>query len=237
MKAPLWLGIVSIMLLAGCSSDSDTSVTQSPPQPDTTQTVRLNPPLVNQSPRAGAVSAVPGLLQPTNPQVRASSVATGRQDPFAALPASAVPMVVSSRGAAPSRASSKIAVAPLPKAPATSPKPLPPVPKASSPTAALPNLGSIPLPPFPTSSSPSQTIAPPSRTALADAIEVSGVVQVGGRWNVIVKEPTASSSRYVAVGDYVENGRVLVKTILTPGGTDPVVVLQQDGVEVRKSLV
>jgi hypothetical protein len=72
---------------------------------------------------------------------------------------------------------------------------------------------------------------------LAESIEVSGVVQVAGKWSVIVKEPSASSSRYVAVGEYLENGKVLVKKIVSPQGLDPVVVLQQGGVEIRKSLV
>ena len=79
-------------------------------------------------------------------------------------------------------------------------------------------------------------VAPPSRTSIADAIAVNGVVQVGGRWTVIVKEPSAVSSRYVAVGEYLENGKVLVKKIVAAGSADPVVVLQQNGVEIRKSL-
>lgn len=235
MKAPLWLGSLSVVLLVGCSSGSDTSVPQTPTtQPTVPQTAPLKDSLLTQPRQSGLNSSVPGLLQPTNAKARANTVVTGRRDPFAALPTTSVPIVVSS-----SAAPKKVAVTPLPSGASVTGRRLPSLPLPSTPpqTASLPNLGSIPLPPIPVSSAPSFPAPPPSRTALADGVQVSGVVQVGGRWNVIIKEPTASSSRYVAVGDYIENGRVLVKTILAPGGTDPIVVLQQDGIEVRKSLV
>jgi hypothetical protein len=94
------------------------------------------------------------------------------------------------------------------------------------------------MPPGMPSGMPAITIpvAPPSRTSVADEIAVNGIVKVGGRWTVIVKEPSATSSRYVAVGEYLENGKVLVKRIVAAGSADPVVVLQQNGVEIRKSL-
>jgi multidrug efflux pump subunit AcrA (membrane-fusion protein) len=99
-----------------------------------------------------------------------------------------------------------------------------------------------PLPPLTGTANPNLTplppvgvpAAPPSRISLADAIEVTGIVQVKGKWNVIVKEPGSSTSRYVKTGDYLANGQVLVKRILS--GADPIVVLQQNGVEVIKSL-
>jgi hypothetical protein len=71
---------------------------------------------------------------------------------------------------------------------------------------------------------------------MADQIEVTGAVQIGGKWQVIVREPGSSTSRYVAAGDYLANGKVLVKRIIAGKGVDPVVVLQQNGVEVTKSL-
>jgi hypothetical protein len=108
---------------------------------------------------------------------------------------------------------------------------------APLPTLPMPNLPNSPgvLPPVPVPNAP--RVAPPSPTALAELIEVSGVVQVGNQWNVIVKEPNATSSRYVTVGDYLENGKVLVKKIVAAGNSGPVVVLQQNGVEIRKSVV
>jgi Tfp pilus assembly protein PilP len=93
------------------------------------------------------------------------------------------------------------------------------------------------LPPLNLPNTPNAKPAPVTPTSLAESIEVTGVVQVGGKWSVIVKEPHTSSSRYVSVGEYLGNGRVLVKKILSPGTTEPVVVLQQNGVEIRKTLV
>jgi hypothetical protein len=75
-----------------------------------------------------------------------------------------------------------------------------------------------------------------SRTALAELIEVSGAVQVGGRWSIIVKESSTQTSRYVKLGDYLENGKVLVKRVIAQPGADPLVVLQQNGVEVVRSV-
>lgn len=238
MKRQLWLGIIGIITLStGCSGESGDKQAQSgviqTPAPSA-QT--FSTPLINSSVKSIA-RPVPGLLQPTNAATRIPSLVTGRRDPFAVVPG-LQPIVISSRSAP-----ARVAVSPLPRSinklppqpiPSTgivSSRSLPPIAVGSYPN--LPNLS--PLPP---GSLPPVTIqvAPPSRTSVADAIAVSGVVQVGGRWTVIVKEPNATSSRYVAVGEYLENGKVLVKKIVAAGSADPVVVLQQNGVEIRKSL-
>ncbi|MBF2028645.1 MAG: hypothetical protein IGS48_18085 [Oscillatoriales cyanobacterium C42_A2020_001] len=236
MKGQLWLGFLGVVcLLFGCSGGSSETASQSP---TTSPTVGAFPapdfatPLVKPSYKAGTASAVPGLLQPTNVKARTNSIVTGRRDPFAAIPSSTVPLVVSASRKLPT-------VSPLPTGSAIAAPKLPSItlpPIASAPQALpLPSLpSSSALPPVGVTSIP---VAPPSPTSLAEAVEVNGVVQVAGKWSVIVKEPTASSSRYVAVGEYLENGKVLVKKIVSPGSTDPVVVLQQNGVEIRKSLV
>lgn len=169
------------------------------------------------------VPAVPGLLQPTNGRVRASSVATGRSDPFAAVATAPVSLAATSTTASkrPSAVPGKqtpYSLTPLPLGPTNAPKLTP-----------LPAAGSTALP-------PSIPVEPPSRTAAADAIEISGAVQVKGKWHVIVKEPNADTSRYVMAGDYLANGSVLVKKIIAGAGADPVVILQQNGVEVTKSI-
>jgi hypothetical protein len=73
-----------------------------------------------------------------------------------------------------------------------------------------------------------------SPTALAETIEISGVLQVGGKTNVIVKVPDESTSRYVTVGDSMANGQVRVKRVEM--GIDPVIVLEQNGKEVTRSV-
>jgi hypothetical protein len=240
MKRQLWLGILSIVtLLIGCSGESsDKQARSGAPQTPASVAPTFADPLVNPATKPIA-RPVPGLLQPTNAATRIPGIVTGRRDPFAVVPGSQMPLVISSRPA-----SSRVAVSPLPrnitKLPPQSIPSVGVVPSLSLPPIAVgayPN--SLPnLSPMPPGSLPPVTIpvAPPSRTSVADAIAVNGVVQVGGKWTVIVKEPSATSSRHVAVGEYLENGKVLVKRIVAAGSADPVVVLQQNGVEIRKSL-
>ena len=239
MKRQLWLGIIGIITLStGCSGESSDKQAQSgviqPPAPSA-QT--FSTPLINSSVKPIA-RPVPGLLQPTNAATRIPSLVTGRRDPFAIVPG-LQPIVISSRSAP-----ARVAVSPLPRS--VNKLPSQPIPSAGvAPSLSLPPIAvgaspnSLPnLSPMPPGSLPPVVIpvAPPSRTSIADAISVNGVVQVGGKWTVIVKEPSAVSSRYVAVGEYLENGKVLVKKIVAAGSADPVVVLQQNGVEIRKSL-
>jgi hypothetical protein len=67
-------------------------------------------------------------------------------------------------------------------------------------------------------------------------VEVNGVVQVGGITRAIVTIPNEGSGRSVGVGDRIANGQVLVKRIDIGYGGDPVVVLEQNGVEVMRSV-
>jgi hypothetical protein len=69
---------------------------------------------------------------------------------------------------------------------------------------------------------------------LATAVEVTGVVYVNGRAQAIVKAPNEGTSRYVRVGQRLSDGQVLVKRIEINSGSDPVVVLEENGVEVPK---
>jgi hypothetical protein len=65
---------------------------------------------------------------------------------------------------------------------------------------------------------------------------VTGVVQLGGAAQAIVKAPNEPSSRNVQAGERLSNGEVLVKRITADQGMSPVVVLEQNGVEVIKTL-
>jgi hypothetical protein len=66
----------------------------------------------------------------------------------------------------------------------------------------------------------------------AIAIEISGVIEVGGQTQVIVKLPNESFSRYIEVGERVANGKVLVKRVEGQNSLSPTVVLEEVGVEV-----
>ncbi|MEG4533751.1 hypothetical protein [Microcoleus sp. D2_18a_D3] len=77
---------------------------------------------------------------------------------------------------------------------------------------------------------------PPPSTDLATGTEVSGVVKVGNETQVIVKVPNEPTSRYVKVGQRLSNGQVLVKRVDIKPGADPIVILEENGVEVAKGV-
>jgi hypothetical protein len=70
----------------------------------------------------------------------------------------------------------------------------------------------------------------------AMAIEVSGVMEVAGKTQVIVKLPNESFSRYIEVGDRVANGKVLIKRVEGQQSLSPTVVLEEVGVEVPRKI-
>ncbi|MEG4329354.1 hypothetical protein Q5688_29135 [Microcoleus sp. herbarium5] len=124
-------------------------------------------------------------------------------------------------------------------------------PRPPQPIAARP-IGVPDLPELPVDKRPAQwrdpnpppppqipTVAPPPpppSTDLATGTEVSGVVKVGNETQVIVKVPNEPTSRYVKVGQRLSNGQVLVKRVDIKPGADPVVILEENGVEVAKGV-
>ena len=76
--------------------------------------------------------------------------------------------------------------------------------------------------------------APAPSTELASAVEIKGVMQVGRKLSAIVKESDGKASRYVSAGEYIANGAVLVKRIQVADNQQPLVILEQNGVEVIK---
>lgn len=62
------------------------------------------------------------------------------------------------------------------------------------------------------------------------------ILELGGKVSAIVKEPDQSDSRSVSAGDYVAKGKVLVKRIEFNGNREPVVILEQNGMEVIKQV-
>lgn len=99
----------------------------------------------------------------------------------------------------------------------------------------LPPLPAVPGAPIGMPSSP-QFVAPPSPTALADEVEVTGVIQAGDRVMAIIKAPDESTARYVNSGDTLSGGRVIVREIRVGQAGQPTVVLEQNGQRVTKSL-
>jgi multidrug efflux pump subunit AcrA (membrane-fusion protein) len=111
------------------------------------------------------------------------------------------------------------------------------VPLPNQPLPILPsnNLPPVAVPGTSAAANPSTVpVSPPTPTSLANAIEVSGVIEAGGTVSAIVQVPGEPTSRYVNVGDYLAGGSVLVKRIDVTG--EPVVILEQGGVEVIRSV-
>ncbi len=107
-------------------------------------------------------------------------------------------------------------VVPIPKPPIKPPQPQPVVVKPT------------PLP-------PPAPIQPP-QPDLAKGVTVVGVVEVANELQAIVKVPTEATSRYVTVGQRLSDGQVLVKRIEMSPGSEPVVILEQNGIEVTRAV-
>jgi hypothetical protein len=79
-------------------------------------------------------------------------------------------------------------------------------------------------------------IPKPLQPDLARAVLVTGVAQVNGQTQVIIKLPNETFSRYVSVGERVMDGRILIKRVQEFSGMTPVVVLEELGIEVPRKV-
>ena len=100
---------------------------------------------------------------------------------------------------------------------------------AETPTQVAPKVmpGVIPQPDL------ASVLPPPPQPKLAQAVLVSGVVQVGNQPQAIIKVPSEPTSRYVKAGQRLASG-VVVKRIEMNEGSEPVVILEQYGIEVAR---
>jgi hypothetical protein len=197
-------------------------------------------------------NSIPGLVQSTDPSERAKLVQssiksekTDRIDPFSSLPpliAFSTPRVAGT-GLSPDKSVSgdkSSAVPELPKFPEIK---FPDMPKGGgSKTPASPNKPQPYRPNNP--NTPSSPLAPPKapegipvmppipQPTLARQVEVTGVVKIGGTVQAIVKAPNEPTSRYVGIGQRLSNGQILVKRIELNPGSDPIVILEENGIEV-----
>jgi hypothetical protein len=117
--------------------------------------------------------------------------------------------------------SPKNQIAKLPKITPTKPALTPVIPKQLP--AVVPNPSLISIAP------------PPIQPELARAVLVSGVVLVGSQPQAIIKVPDEPTSRYVQAGDRLSNG-LLVKRIEMNEGSEPIVILEQYGMEVARTV-
>ena len=233
----------------GGNTDTDTTISQSPsvvavpttqPSPTPTST-----PLGRNQAR-GIV--LPDLISSTDPNQRVQQIESNRPDPFALIPTT--PTIELTRDANGQ---------PIQQQPTSSSFPgtssgtasAPRTPNRNTQTSRTPNRNTQTsrsnrspnrpgtLAPIPNlvGRAPTTPIAPPPPSPdLARAVLVSGVVQIGNTAFAIVNAPNEPNSRYVKAGQRLSNGQVLVRRIEMNAGSEPVVVLEQYGVEVVRSV-
>ncbi len=196
-------------------------------------------------------NAIPGLVQSTDLAERArlvqnniKSEKTDRIDPFSSLPpliAFTTPRVAGTGLSPDTRKADgdKASTVPeLPKFPEIKFPDVPSFPKSFGPTGSSPlkpNPSRVPLSPSNPAPQPLgiPTLPPIPQPTLARQVEVTGVVKVGNTVQAIVKAPNEPTSRYVGVGQLLSNGQILVKRIEIGSGSEPIVVLEENGIEVR----
>ncbi len=155
---------------------------------------------------------VAGLIPATNSDVRVRSIIRGREDPFSVVPLNPLIKIEQKQQEA--------SVNPPPKESASKRAPSQPEQQARQDNT------NVDLP------APEPLIEP----TLAQNVVVSGLYQANGRTKLIVQAPEESTSRYVEVGDYLSNGQVLVKRIVRDHFPVPLVILEQSGIEVAKTI-
>jgi len=226
------------LTVVGCASEPPTtSLVTSPSPSPSVPAVALKPSPTVAKPLVAppAPGTVPGLLQSTNPNERAQQVQTsiqaakkGASDPFTGVP----PVLPKLKSPATAQVPT-VSQLPTGAKPGAGSKPLSTPPKPSSP----PPPSSTPPAPSSAPAGPSIATLPPAPTAdLANAVEVEGVINAGGQVQAIVKAPNEPTSRYVKAGQRLSNGQILVKRIEMNAGSDPVVILEENGIEVARSI-
>jgi hypothetical protein len=106
---------------------------------------------------------------------------------------------------------------------------------AHKPTVAIkPAPPTIVIKPLPEPSKVAPATPAKPEAKLAGSVGISGVMQVDGKTQVIVKLPNESFSRYVEVGDRIYDGKVRVKRVEGEQSLSPTVVLEESGIEVSR---
>ncbi|MBW4465812.1 MAG: hypothetical protein KME07_10295 [Pegethrix bostrychoides GSE-TBD4-15B] len=197
----------------------------------------------------------PDLISSTDPNQRVQQVKGTRNDPFALLPTTPSvqlpPNTSTAGGIAPgavspgsvgggspgsvgggARAGGGTGGGRTPNRPSTS--------TASNPSragggASGGSTAAKPKAPAPAPRSPITAPVPRPDPVLAKAVEVTGVVQIGNQAFAIVNAPNEPTSRYVQEGQRLAGGQVLVRRI-DFNRAEPVVILEQSGVEVVRAV-
>jgi hypothetical protein len=112
---------------------------------------------------------------------------------------------------------------PLPRLPTQTADSLPDLPFEST---ATPRFAPEPTPQAP----------PPPTADTAEAIEVSGVMQIGDEVQIILRTPGSANSQYVRIGQNIAGGRVVVRRVENLATGSPLVILEENGIEVARAV-
>lgn len=200
------------------AAQPESTATPAPEKPKEPAQEEFTKPMVPAAPSASAIASAE-LIQSTDPNERLQQIQKSRPDPYATLPIPPKPK-------------------PAPPAPPAGTQPKPPggggTATAGGGGSTLPQQpggpGSLP------GVSPIQPLPELPKPEIATAVAVTGVIQINGDTFAIVKAPGEATSRYVREGQRLANGRVLVKRIQVRGGEEPVVILEENGIEVARAV-
>ena len=222
------LSLVALLLVT-CTSK--TNVSTAPKQEPSVEPVSVAPNPVMPSPIQE--SAPKGLIPATNPTTL--PIAKGRIDPFSSVTVAPVKLSIPAETTQRSKTESNKTQSDTNQPNKTQPnKPQPNKTQPDKPQSTKPQPDKT-QPDKTQSSKPQPDKAQPlPSTDLARAVEVKGVMQVGERLAAIVQESDEKISRSVSAGEYLSNGAVLVKRIHLGSNKEPLVILEQNGVEVIK---
>ncbi|MGV0102092.1 hypothetical protein [Nostoc sp. DSM 114167] len=249
ITSKITIAAILTLALAGCASEDTPQAINPVPVP---KIAKKSPPAAQsfQNPviPAKQVSQVNlasvSLIQSTNATERTRElvVSKTRSDPFAQLFGQTIPGMAQTSGrpvpVVPKLPTASLAVRKLPtRRIALNPKKnnVSSVPKKVNPTltSVLPKVLPKVLPQVVPNPTLVSVLPPPAQPELARAVVVTGVVLISKEPQAIIKVPDEPTSRYVQAGQRLANG-VLIKRIEMNQGYNPIVILEQYGIEVAK---
>lgn len=245
-NSKITIAAILTLAIAGCASeDTQQAVNPAPipkivaKSPPTAQSFKN--PVIPAKQVSQVTPASVNLIQSTNPTERAPLILVSKErtDPFAQIFGQTVSGMPKTSGTGkPVPVLPKLPTASLagrqlstPRIALNQKKNIASVPKKvnSTLTSVLPKV----LPQVVPNPTLVSVLPPAAQPELARAVIVTGVVLISNEPQAIIKVPDEPTSRYVQAGQRLANG-VLIKRIEMNGGSNPIVILEQFGIEVAK---
>jgi len=240
------IATILTLAIAGCASEdtpqANTPAPASTPvapaaapaakSPPVTQAQSFNNPVVSTKKATNVAFISPTLIQPTDGKTRIDLVSKGRPDPFAQIIGSTGSEIPTNPNAKQIPKLPPLPIARGSKVPISSAAVMvkkPTIKVAQIPKSILPKVLPQVVP-----SNPFGSLLPPApQPDMAKAVVVTGVVLIGREPQAIIQIPGEPSSRYVQAGQRLANG-LLIKRIEMNEGSNPIVILEQYGIEVAR---